>query len=401
MDVEEFFSKPEELGERLTQAGLELENLENLSESFHHVLVGCVEKLERHPQADRLTLCQVDVGEGNLRQIVCGAQNHKQGDKVVVALPGACLPGGFSIKKSKIRGVESLGMMCSDSELGQAEKSEGIKILPQEAKVGTSYAEYAGLDDVVFELNVTPNRADCLSHVGLARELACILGRKVREPKVDVNVGTQSTKKVLEVELKSPDLCPRYAGRLVTGIKVGESPQWMKARLEAVGINPINNVVDVTNYVMLELGQPLHAFDREFIQGQKIIIDRAIKGEKFTTLDGTEVELTSEELTIRDSERAVALAGIVGGLNSGVVDQTKDIFIESAHFTQNAVRRTSRQLGIETDSAYRFARGTDPQGVEYALRRACHLMEQLTGGDSGIAIFTELPTLTPSSRLPF
>ena len=391
VDVKEFFAKPEDLGELLTHAGLELENIENELEQFHHVYVGCVEKLEPHPHGDRLTLCQVDVGEKNLRQIICGAKNHKQGDKVVVALPGAYLPGELAIKKSKIRGVESLGMMCSNSELGLSEESDGIKILPKEAPVGTPYTLYAGLDDVVFELSVTPNRADCLSHVGLARELGCILDREVKSPEISFHTGSSSTKEVIEMELKNSDLCPRYAGRRMTGVKVGESPDWMRTRLEAVGVHSVNNIVDVTNYVMLELGQPLHAFDINFIEGHKIIINRSTKGEKFTTLDGMNVELTGEELTIRDDKKAVALAGVIGGLNSGVVNETTDIFIESAHFTQRTVRRTSRQLGINTDSAYRFARGTDPQSVEYALKRACHLMQQVAGGEVSCDFYDEYP----------
>lgn len=394
VDVGEFFSKPRDMGKLLTHVGLELENIESEADRFRHVVIGCVEELKKHPQADRLTLCQVDTGEGKPRPIVCGAKNHRQGDKVVVALPGACLPAHLVIQKSRIRGMESWGMMCSNAELGHSEDSDGIKILPKEAPVGTPYGEYVGLDDVVFELGVTPNRADCLSHVGLARELACILNRELRVPGTHFKTG--STKEVggakgdkdkkgqrrnMEVELKSPDLCPRYAGCQVTGVKVGKSPGWMRTRLEAVGIHPINNVVDITNYVMMELGQPLHAFDSRFIQGHKIIIDRASQGETFTTLDGTEVKLTGEELTIRDSEKAMALAGVVGGINSGVKEETKNIFIESAHFTPKTVRQTSRRLGIDTDSAYRFARGTDPNGVELALKRTCHLMQQITGGE--------------------
>ena len=282
-------------------------------------------------------------------------------------------------------------MMCSNSELGLSDKSDGIRILPEGVPVGTPYAKYAGLDDVVFELGVTPNRADCLSHMGLARELGCILDREVRDPDTGFDIGNHSTKKTIGLELKNPDLCPRYAGRRVTGIRMGKSPDWMRTRLEAVGVHSINNVVDVTNYIMLELGQPLHAFDTDSIKGHKIIIDGSVKGEKFTTLDGKEVELTGDELTIRDGEKAMALAGIIGGLNSGVVDGTTDIFIESAHFTPKTVRRTSRQLGIDTDSSYRFSRGTDPQGVEYALRRACHLMQQVTSGEVSCDFYDEFP----------
>ena len=269
VDVKEFFSAPEKLGEILTHVGLEIENIENQSERWSHVVVGQVVERDSHPQADRLTLCQVDVGEKGLRQIVCGAKNHQKGDKVIVALPGACLPGDFKIKKSKIRGVESLGMMCSPSELGLSEESEGICILPPEAKVGQPYSEHMELDDVIFELGVTPNRADCLSHLGLARELSCVLDRPVKLPQTQFKAGTHSTKKELGLKLKNSDLCPRYAGCWVRGVKVGESPAWLKTRLEALDISPINNVVDITNYVMFELGQPLHAFDQSLIRGKK------------------------------------------------------------------------------------------------------------------------------------
>ncbi len=391
IDVQEFFSKPDELGEILTHGGLELENIQRESERLDSVVVGHICSLEQHPQADRLTLCQVDVGEKNLRPIICGATNHKQGDKVVVALPGAKLSCGLHIKKSKIRGIESLGMLCSESELGFTEKSEGICILPSEAPVGTSYAEYTRLDDVILELNVTPNRADCLSHVGLARELGALLGLEVQSPKVHFEMGGHSVEEAAELELLSVDLCPRYAGCLIKGVKVGESPDWMKARLEAVGIHSINNVVDVTNYVMMELGQPLHAFDIRFIEGQKILVERSKKGEEFTSLDGTKIELTGSELAIRDKKKVIALAGIIGGLNSGVVQETTDIFIESAHFTPKTVRSTSRRLGFQTDSAYRFARGTDPQGVKYALQRSCHLIQKMAGGEVSCDFYDEYP----------
>jgi phenylalanyl-tRNA synthetase beta chain len=308
------------------------------------------------------------------------AKNHKQGDKVVVALPGAVLPGNFEIKISKIRDVESRGMLCSEKELGLSSESEGIKILPENAKVGQAFADYQGLNDILFEVNVTPNRADCLSHIGIARELSCLLGRKLKLPKVKIDKTKHSTKKMMKVELKDQALCPRYAGRVVRNVKVGPSPLWLKQRLESLGLNSINNVVDITNYVMLEYGQPLHAFDLNELKGSKVVIARS-KGEKFKSLDGTEHDLTTEDLTIRDGERAVALAGVVGGLNSGIQDSSCDLFVESAHFLQSTVRRTSRRLGIETDSAYRFSRGTDPEAVVEALNRACGLLQELAGGE--------------------
>ncbi len=381
VDVSEFFAKPQELSNLLTSAGLEVEGVENLAKAFDKVVVGHILEKGQHPDADRLSLCQVATGSGIVHQIVCGAQNHKQNDRVVVALPGAVLPGNFEIKLAKVRGVESGGMLCSEKELGLKAESEGIFILPEAAPIGKPFAEYMGFDDVVFDIKVTPNRSDCLSHFGLAREIAAILGRPC-ELKLDtLTEGGGSTREMVKLTVPSTDLCPRYCGRGVRGVKVGPSPDWMKKRLEAVGLNAINNVVDVTNYVMLELGQPLHAFDVREIKGGKLSVDRSKAGETFTTLDGTEIKLSGTELTIRDGERAVALAGIVGGKNSGIQDDTQDIFIEAAYFTPVAVRQTARKFGIETDSSYRFARGTNPDAVALAMNRAAVLIQKVAGGN--------------------
>jgi phenylalanyl-tRNA synthetase beta chain len=380
VDVKEFIKKPEELAKVLIAAGLEVEGIENQAETFKHVVIGHIVELGRHPNADKLTLCQVDTGDGQPRQIVCGAKNHKQGDKVVVALPGAVLPGDFAIKLSKIRDVESQGMLCSESELGFKEESEGIVILPKEAPVGKSFAEYSGRDNVLFEVNVTPNRADCLSHLGLAREVACLLDRELKTPTAKVKAG--SKKNPVEVKLNDKEQCPRYGGRALFGVTVGESPEWVRSRLTAVGVNSINNVVDVTNYVMLEYGQPMHAFDADAIKGSQLTIDKAVAKEKFKTFDGTEYELRGDELTIRDRERAVALGGVIGGLNSGVTSATKNIFLEVATFNPKGVRRTSRRLGIETDSSYRYSRGTDPEAIVEVIDRAISLMQEIAGGEA-------------------
>lgn len=386
VDVSDYFSKPEDFSKLLTQAGLEVEGFEDLARPFQKVVVGEVVELGKHPNADKLTLCQVDVGDGQHRQIVCGAKNHRQKDKVVVALVGALLPGEFAIKPSKIRDVESQGMMCSESELGLSKESEGIMILPKEAKVGTPFAEYSGREDIVFEINVTPNRADCLSHIGLAREVSCLLDRKLKDPDRSVLSGAGTIKKAIDVRLEASEACPRYAGRLIKGVKIASSPEWLKNRLEVLGLNSINNVVDITNYVMMEYGQPLHAFDLKDLASESSskaphqISIAFSKGENFKALDEEDYQLTSEDLTIRDGQRAVALAGVIGGLNSGVADDTKDLFIESAHFNPQNVRRTSRRLGIDTDSSYRFSRGTDPEGVVEAMNRACHLIQKIAGG---------------------
>ncbi len=382
VDVKDYLAKPEALADLLTRAGLEVEEITNRAKDFQQVVVGLILEKDRHPNADRLSLCQVTTGDGVTHQIVCGAQNHQQGDRVIVALPGALLPGNFEIKQSNIRGVNSAGMLCSLKELGLAKESNGIEILPENAPVGASYAAYAGYDDVVLELKVTANRADCLSHFGLAREVACLLSRDLKFPLSEPLVTSESTQASIALEVRAPDLCPRYTARLIKGVRVGESPLWLKKRLEAVGLNSINNVVDVTNYVMMELGQPLHAFDAAQIQGQKIIVDRALAHEKFTTLDGSEKTLSGEELTIRDSENPLCLAGVVGGKNSGVSPATQDIFLESAYFSPVTVRKTSRRLGIDTDSSYRFARGVDPDGALRGLNRATCLLLEVAGGEA-------------------
>lgn len=381
VDVSDALKDPSDLSKSLTRAGLEVEGVEDQGGQFKNVVVGHIKEKGVHPDADRLTLCQVDVGDGKLRQIVCGAKNHKAGDKVVVALPGAVLPGNFEIKLSKIRGVESQGMLSSESELGLSKESEGILILPSDAPVGKPFAEFFGLNDVLIEINVTPNRADCLSHYGLARELSCILNRPLKT--LDFSLKGSSGLKVqnkIQLSVPAKEMCPRYMGRYIEGVKVGPSSSWLKERLESVGMNSINNVVDITNYVMMELGQPLHAFDASQIKGAKVIVDKSKAGEMFTTLDGTQLKLTGDELTIRDTENALCLAGVVGGKNSGVTDLTTDIFLESAHFTMDSVRKTSRRFGLQTDSAYRFSRGTDISMVEKALNRAAALLAKECGG---------------------
>jgi phenylalanyl-tRNA synthetase beta chain len=389
--VDEFFEAPEKLSEILTQAGLEVDAVTNQRQQFQNIVVGHVTELGKHPDADKLTVCQVDAGEGSLRQIICGAKNHKQGDKVVVTLPGAVLPGDFKIKDSKIRGVESKGMLASESELGLSDEAEGILILPEEAPIGASFAEYYGLDDVHFEISVTANRADCLSHLGLAREVACLLGRVYEVPVADFEAKGRTTSESVSLTVENKKACPRYAGRLIENIKVGPSPAWLKNRVEAAGMNSINNIVDVTNYVMLEMGQPLHAFDLSFLQGAKVIVRDSKAGEKFETLDGTQLELSGEELVICDAEKPVALAGVVGGKNSGVTEDTKDIFLEAAFFTNETVRHTARRFGIETESGQRFARGTDPDAVLLAMNRAAELIQKVAGGNIASDFLDDYP----------
>lgn len=381
VDVSSYLNNPQELADILTKAGLEVEEIQNRAKDYAHVVVGHIITKDKHPNADKLSLCQVEVAPGQVLQIVCGAQNHKAGDKVIAALAGAVLPGNFAIKKSKIRDVESNGMLCSHKELGLAETSDGIAILPADAKVGQSFAEFGGYDDVTFELKVTPNRADCLSHFGLARELGCLLNKAVKQPETLTKFTSSSTKQKIKLEVLNTELCPRYCGRYISGVKIGPSPEWLKQRLEAIGQNSINNVVDVTNYVMLEMGQPLHAFDADSLAGGSVIVRNATKNEKFKTLKEQELTLSGEELVICDAQKPVALAGVIGGMNSGVSDATKNIFLESASFKAMSVRKTSRTHGVDTDSAYRFSRGVDPSQTAQIMDRAALLIQQVAGGE--------------------
>ncbi|MEK6628590.1 MAG: phenylalanine--tRNA ligase subunit beta [Bdellovibrionota bacterium] len=382
VDITEFLNKPQELADILTKAGLEVEEIQNRASDYANVVVGHIISKEKHPNADKLSLCQVDVGSGQVMQIVCGAQNHKAGDKVIAALAGAVLPGNFAIKKSKIRDVESNGMLCSYKELALADTSDGIAILNPQAKAGMSFAEFAGYNDVTFELKVTPNRADCLSHFGLARELGCLLNKAVKTPEVLTKFSSASTKQKIKLEVLNQELCPRYCGRYISNVKIGPSPEWLVKKLEAVGQNSINNVVDVTNYVMLEMGQPLHAFDADLITGAAITVRNASKLEKFKTLKEQELILSGDELVISDASKPVALAGVIGGINSGVSEKTKNIFLESASFKAMSVRKSSRVHGVETDSAYRFSRGVDASQTSAIMDRASLLIQQVAGGEA-------------------
>ena len=380
VDVSDYMQKPEALADLLTKAGLEVEEITNKAKTFDFVVTGLILEKDQHPNADKLSLCKVTTGEGVVHQIVCGAKNHNKNDKVVVALPGAVLPGNFAIKQSQIRGVDSGGMLCSLKELGLSGDGEGIIILPSDAPVGKPFAKYKGLDDVTFELKVTPNRADCLSHYGLAREVACLLGRSLKNPNNDITFNENSTQKEISVEVKNKEQCPRYAGRFISGVKVGPSPDWLKQRLESIGMNSINNIVDVTNYIMMELGQPLHAFDSSQLKGKKVVVEQSTAGELFQTLDGSELKLKGDELMIRDGERSVAIAGVIGGKNSGVSESTNSIFLEAAYFSPMSVRKASRAHGINTDSGYRFSRGVDPDNTVRAMDRAVQLIIQVAGG---------------------
>ena len=389
---------PEELADLLTMLGLEVERMERLYEGMDEVIVALVQEKLPHPNADKLSLCTVNSGS-ELLSVVCGAQNFKAGDKVALAQVGAVLPGNFKIKKSKIRGEESSGMLCSEKELGLADDSAGIMILPQDLQLGQPALSALGLKDTIFEIGLTPNRADCLSVIGVAREIAAKLGKKVRYPGLQVAEGEVRADSVASVIVEDPQLCPRYTARYVSGCTIAPSPAWLVNRLQSVGMRSINNVVDVTNYVLLEYGHPLHAFDFDLLKGGRIIVRRAGEGEEFGTLDGQSRSLHSSDLTIRDGERAVALAGIMGGENSEIRPETVNILLESAYFSPGAVRRTSKRLGLHTESSHRFERGTDINQLIKALDRAASLIAEFAGGTVARGVIDVYPHEVPLKKV--
>lgn len=373
---------------KLTMRGLEVEAVQNLSAGFDKVIVAQIEVRDKHPKADRLSVCRVNTGTETL-QIVCGAQNMKAGDKVALSMIGACLPNGMKIDKGKIRDVESFGMLCSETELGISDTSEGILILPTDAPLGKPVAEVLGRDDIVFDLNVTPNRGDALSHIGVARELAAILGQRVKLPVAPLKEGTKKASEKIQVTLHNPagkDLCFQYHGRFIEGIKVGPSPAWMVKRLQAVGLRSINNVVDVTNYVLMEWGTPLHAFDYAHVKGGHIHVRQTKDGDDLPLLDGTHLGVKdilsslSEDLVIADNEKPIALAGVMGGGNSEVTEATTSILLEAAQFLPATVRATAKRFQKHSDSSYRFERQIDAKAVLLASERAASLLQQVAGG---------------------
>ena len=397
----DFDWSPDELTDRLTMLGLEVEGVQKMGGEFEGIIVAQVLTRDKHPNADKLSLCRVNDGRAE-RQIVCGAQNFKAGDKVPLILPGASLPlkpgdkQPFTIKVGKIRGVESQGMMCSPQELGLGDAVDGLLILRADAPVGQPFAEYLGRAgrDVIYDLEITPNRPDLNSVIGIAREIAALTGRPVKWPDVPVATGPMSlagaeqgtsVDHYVALRVEEPELCPRYTARVLTGVKIGPSPEWLRSMLEKVGLRSINNVVDVSNYVMLEIGQPLHTFDYHLIAkgaGGKptIVVRRAKADERFVTLDGVERTLTPEQLLIADEQKGIALAGVMGGQNTEIQDSTRDVLVESAYFAPTNIRRTSKQLGLRSESSYRFERGCDVGIADWASRRCAQLILETAGG---------------------
>ena len=387
----------EKLDHLLTFAGVEVEDIVASGENLNTVVVAEVLESNPHPNADRLSVCLVDDGSGEPKQIVCGAKNYVVGDKVPLALPGAILGKDFKIKKGKLRGEVSEGMMCSPSELGVPGDDSGLLILPRENAPGTPLLELYPAD-TIFDLEITPNRPDLLSHCGIAREITALTGRPLHSPrsalrttgKIDEDPGLSTAAAAGSLVVINPDAathCPFYSGRRIKGVKVAPSPAWLRDKLTSIGLRPINNIVDITNYVLMETGQPLHAFDAAEISGN-ITVRLAAEGETFTALDENEYPLSPDDVLIADDAKAVAIGGVMGGQNSGVTGKTTGVILESAWFTPSCIRRTSRHLGLGSDSSYRFERGVDAEGVLRASALATKLILEIAGGEAAATTFT-------------
>ena len=392
--------KPEELGDLLTMAGLEIEGMETIGEGFDRIIISRILEVHPHPNADRLSLCMVDTGKETI-QVVCGAPNVEVGVFSPLALPGSKLPGGGVIKKGRIRGETSEGILLAEDELGLTGDHSGIMILPGALSSGAPLLSVLSVPDTVFEVSITPNRPDCTCIIGIAREIAAVTGQTLRLPEIVFKENETPIDDLTNVSILDPQGCPRYTVGMIQGVKQGISPFWMRYRLYQSGVRSINNLVDVTNYVMLEMGQPLHAFDYHRLRENRIVVRRAEAGEEFTTLDGQHRKMSPDILMICDGERPVALAGIMGGLNSEVVEETRDLLIESAFFDPLTIRRGSKFLGLSTEASYRFERGADIGGATRALKRAMSLISDLAGGNISSGIIDDFPGKTASSTIAF
>lgn len=389
----------QELSHRLTMNGLNVEEILE-RDPFKGVVIGKVLESKKHPNADKLSLTRVDIGKEVLN-IVCGAPNVQADQLVAVATIGTMMQGGFEIKKAKIRGEESCGMICSRSELGfEKEKSSGIWELDttQRHQLGQTFASFLGTGETVLEIDVTSNRPDCLNMIGVAREIAVIENKPLRVPQTETVENSEPVTSLASVQIEDTEGCPRYAARVIKGVTIGPSPQWLVKKLEAVGLRAINNIVDVTNFVMLECGQPLHAFDYDELKGHRIVVKKSKSGEKFQTLDGKEHELNDETVMICDAERPIAIGGVMGGRNSEISDTTKNVLLESAYFNPKRIRRSSRFLGITSDASGRFGRGIDPNGSVKAINRAVALIKQVAGGTIAAGVI-DVSVDSPAPRL--
>ena len=370
-----------EMENALTMIGQEVEKIEVLGKNLENVVTAHIVEKEMHPDSDHLTICKVDNGK-EILQVVCGASNHKAGDKVVLAQVGAKLAEDFVIKKGKIRGVESNGMLCSEEELNIGKDSDGIMILPQDTPAGIPMKEYLGIDDTVFELEITPNRPDCLSHIGIARELGAYYNKEVKYPSFVINSeSSEKTVDNISVEIEDSNLAKRYVARIIKNVTVKESPKWLKERVESIGIRSINNIVDASNFIMMELNQPNHTFDLDKIEGGKIVVRAGHENEKLVTLDEQERELNSDDIVISDGVKAVALGGVMGGQNSEITENTKNILLEVANFNSQNVRKTSRRLTLFSESSYRFERRVDEENAINVINRLANIIQEVAGGE--------------------
>lgn len=369
------------LQNKMISTGLDIEGVETEGEIYKNFVTGEVIDKQKHPNADKLSLCKVNVGD-KILSIVCGAQNVEAGQKVCVAMIGAIIPNGeFEIKKSKIRGELSEGMICSEKELNFEETIDGILVLEKETKPGINFSDHIKANDIVFEIGITPNRGDLFSHIGVAREIAALYDLKVKIPEVKFTETGNKTEDLVNISIENNELCRRFTGRVIRNVEIKDSPGWLQKKLKAVGLRPRNNIVDITNFVMFETGQPLHAFDFDKIRGKKIIVKNAKSGDKFKTLDSKERELNNESIMVCDGEGYSGIAGIMGGELSEITNETKNVFIESAYFNPVAVRKNSRKLGLQTDASQRFERGVDIDMVKYASLRATQLIYEIAGGE--------------------
>ena len=370
-----------EMENALTMIGQEVEKIEVLGDNLENVVTAQIIEKEMHPDSDHLTICKVDNGK-EILQIVCGAPNHKAGDKVVLAQVGAKLAPDFVIKKGKIRGVESNGMLCSEEELNIGKDSDGIMILPEDTPVGVPMKEYLGINDTVFELEITPNRPDCLSHIGIARELGAYYNKEVKYPSFAINSeSSEKTADNISVEIENSNLAKRYVARIIKNVTVKESPKWLKERVESIGIRSINNIVDASNFIMMELNQPNHTFDLDKIEGGKIVVRAGNENEKLVMLDEQERELNSDDIVISDGVKAVALGGVMGGQNSEITENTKNILLEAANFNSQNVRKTSRRLTLFSESSYRFERRVDEENAINVINRLANIIQEVAGGE--------------------
>jgi phenylalanyl-tRNA synthetase beta chain len=400
-DYVEFEDTIEGLADKLTFCGIEVEGIETIGADIPGVVVGQAIAIEQHPNADKLRLVTVAYGAESPIQIVCGAPNVVVGGKYPFAPEGTTLPGGFTLKKANIRGVESRGMLCAKDELGLGGDHSGLWELDADLELGTSVQSLLGEPETVFELEITPNRPDCLSMIGVAREIATLYGTSLKRPEISLVESAEKVSELTSVAVQNSENCPRYTARVLQNVKVAQSPAWMKKRLELAGLRPINNLVDITNFVLLECGHPLHAFDKSLLAEGRIVVRKAQAGEKLATLDGGVRELDADMLLICDAEKPVAVAGVMGGGNSEIRDNTETVLLEAASFYAPSIRATSKKLGLITDSSYRFQRGVDPAGVDWASRRACGLMCELAGATVAAGSLDMYPTPVESKVIDF